>query len=415
MKIASIEVVNLHYKYPDDQVHITADGRMGHRLTSLVFVELDDGLRGVGSAYSHPDLIRIIVEDHLAPLLVGQDPTQIAELWDRMYSLTRWYGRKGAAISALGAIDTALWDLRGKIERVPVHRLLGAKSTGVYAYASGLMWQNDLSLLVDEANRHLNDGFGLMKMRLGREPAYDREAVLAVTRAISGRARLAVDGTHRYSVEGAVELGAFLAEQNVAWFEEPFPPEDIDSYAILRSQVRVPVSAGENEFGVQGFRELFRVGAVDIAQPDVSRAGGITECVKIGRLAQESGIKVVSHTWSDAVALVANAHVIASLENGTGVEVDRTGSPFMDELLTEAPVFRSGQLQLSERPGLGIEVDKTMLRKFTLARGLPIPAGNYADLVFGTATTYTPVPTTTSGSLPVVRTVDLPEGSTQAT
>jgi D-galactarolactone cycloisomerase len=415
MRIASIEVVNLHYKYPDDQVHTSAEGHMGHRLTSLVFIELDNGLRGVGSAYSHPDIIRVIVEDHLAPLLVGQDPTHIAEMWDRMYSLTRWYGRKGAAISALGAIDTALWDLRGKIERVPVHRLLGAKSNTVYAYASGLMWQDDLSLLADEANRHLNDGFGLMKMRLGREPSYDREAVLAVTRAISGRARLAVDGTHRYSVEGAVEIGAFLAEQNVAWFEEPFPPEDIDSYAILRSQVKVPVSAGENEFGVQGFRELFRVGAVDIAQPDVSRAGGITECMKIGQLAQESGIKVVSHTWSDAVALIANAHVIASLENGTGVEVDRTGSPFMDELLTEAPVFRSGQLQLSDRPGLGIEVDKTMLRKFTLARGLPIPAGNYADLVFGTATTYTTVPTTTSGSLPVLRIADEPGGGSPTT
>src|SRR4029077_17015308 len=149
-------------RYPETDVYVSAEGRMTNRLTSLVFVELDNGMTGVGSAYSHPDLIRVIVEDHLAPLLVGQDPTRIGELWDRMYSLTRWYGRKGAAISALGAIDTALWDLRGKIEQAPVHRLLGAKSTAVYAYASGLMWQNDLSLLVDEATRHLNDGFGLM-------------------------------------------------------------------------------------------------------------------------------------------------------------------------------------------------------------------------------------------------------------
>jgi L-alanine-DL-glutamate epimerase-like enolase superfamily enzyme len=406
MRIASIQVVNLHYRYPENEVYVSADGRMGNRLTSLVFVELDNGLTGVGSAYSHPDLIRVIVEDHLAPLLLGQDPTQIGELWDRMYSLTRWYGRKGAAISALGAIDTALWDLRGKIERVPVHRLLGAKSTAVYAYASGLMWQNDLSLLADEATRHLNDGFGLMKMRLGREPAYDREAVLAVSRTINGRARLAVDGMHRYSVEGATELGALLAEQAVAWFEEPFPPEDIDAYAILRSQVRVPISAGENEFGVQGFRELFRVGAIDIAQPDVSRAGGISECMRIGKLAQESGVKVVTHTWSDAVALVANAHVVAALENGTGVEVDRTGCPLTDELLTVPPDIRGGQLHLSERPGLGIEVDKTILIKFTLARGLPIPAGNYADLVFGTATPYSPVPTTTSSSLPTIKNAD---------
>jgi D-galactarolactone cycloisomerase len=386
MKIAKVEVVNLYYRYPDDQVHRCAEGHMGARLTTLVFIELDSGLVGVGSVYSHPGVVRLIIEGHLAPYLVGEDPSYIARLWDGMYSLTRWYGRKGAAMSAIGAIDTALWDIRGKLEGAPVHKLLGAKSAAVNAYASGLLWQDDLSLLADEATRHVDDGFELMKMRLGRDSTYDRGAVLTLERTIKGRARLAVDGTHRYSVAEAEELGAFLADHDVAWFEEPFPPEDIDSYAMLRSLVKVPVSAGENEFGVQGFRELFRVGAVDIAQPDVSRAGGISECMRIGALAKDFGIEVISHTWSDAVALVANAHVIAALENGIAVEVDRTGCPFMDEILTEPPDIRSGKLHLSERPGLGIEVDPVLLRKFTLPRGQPIPAGNYADLVFSADT-----------------------------
>ena len=356
---------------------------MGARLTSLVFVRCSGGVTGVGAAYSHPGVVRLVVEDHLAPYLIGRDPTAIDELWDLMYSLTRWYGRKGAAISALGAVDIALWDVRGKLEGAPVYRLLGGTRSYVTAYASGLLWQDEMSRLESEAQRHLDDGFVLMKMRLGRDRDYDRLAVSTLTRLLDGRARLAVDGTHRYTEEDALEFGGFLRDEGVAWFEEPFPPEDVEAYARLRSRVEVPISAGENEFGVQGFRELFRIGAVDIAQPDASRTGGISECTRIGRLAAEYGLQVATHTWSDAIALTANAHVVAALENGMAVEVDRTGCPFMDELLVEPPTYRGGKLQLSERPGLGIEIDGEVLARLELPAGAPAPAGNYADLVFG--------------------------------
>src|SRR5438094_902127 len=112
---------------------------MGARLTTIVFVNAG-GHTGVGAAYSHPGILRLIIEDHLTPFLVGQDPARIEELWDTMYSLTRWYGRKGAAISAIGAVDTALWDLRGKLEGAPLFELLGAKRSELTAYASGLLW-----------------------------------------------------------------------------------------------------------------------------------------------------------------------------------------------------------------------------------------------------------------------------------
>ena len=126
MKIDAVEVHNLYYRYPDDEIHRCAEGHMGARLTTIVFVTAGE-LSGAGAAYSHPGILRLIIEDHLAPFLVGQDPERIDELWDTMYSLTRWYGRKGAAISAIGAVDTALWDLRGKLEGAPVFELLGAK------------------------------------------------------------------------------------------------------------------------------------------------------------------------------------------------------------------------------------------------------------------------------------------------
>jgi len=383
MKIESVEVHNLHYRYPDDEVHRCAEGHMGSRLTTLVFVRCTGGVTGVGAAYTHPAVARLVIEGHLAPFLVGKDPARIEELWATMYSLTRWYGRKGAAISALGAIDVALWDIRGKLEDAPVYELLGGSSDEVTAYASGLLWQDDLALLQAEAKRHVDDGFGLMKMRLGRDADYDRAAVDAVIGVIHGRARLAVDGTHRYSEEDAVMFAEFLAERDVAWFEEPFPPEDVEAYARLRRTARVPVSAGENEFGVQGFRELFRIGAVDIAQPDASRTGGISECRLIGTLAQQFGVEVVTHTWSDAVALIANAHVVAALKNGKAVEVDRTGCPFMDRLLVDPPDIRDGILHLGNRPGLGLEVDRELMLELELPAGEPVPPGNYADLVFG--------------------------------
>jgi len=390
VKITSVEVHNLYYRYPDDEVHRCAEGHMGARLTTIVFVTAG-GTTGAGAAYSHPGILRLIIEDHLAPFLVGQDPARIEQLWDTMYSLTRWYGRKGAAISAIGAVDTALWDLRGKLEGAPLFELLGAKRSDVTAYASGLLWQDDFALLEREARAHLDSGFHLMKMRLGRDAAYDRDAVTAVTQVLGTRAQLAVDGTHRYTEEAAAGFAQFLASHDVAWFEEPFPPEDVEAYARLRDRVEVPVAAGENEFGLQGFRELFRLGAVDIAQPDVARSGGITECLRIGKLAQEHGVRVVTHTWSDAIALTANAHLVAALDNGMAVEVDRTGCPFMDVLLLEPPDIRDGMLHLTSRPGLGVTVDPQVLDRLELQPGRPIPPGNYADLVFGPES-YTAVP-----------------------
>ena len=139
-------------------------------------------------------------------------------------------------------------------------------------------------------------------------------------------------------------MGGELASRGVFWFEEPFPPEEIDLYTSLRPRIDVPLAAGENDFGVQGFREMIRAGALDIVQPDACRAGGITECVRIAKLAQEAGLTVGTHTWSDAVALVANAHFVASIRNGLTVEVDQTGNPFIDELLAESLTIEDGRI-----------------------------------------------------------------------
>ena len=165
------------------------------------------------------------------------------------------------------------------------------------------------------------------------------------------------------------------------WFEEPSLPRRLTRRSIPTGET-VPLAAGENEFGLQGFRELLRAGALDIVQPDCCRAGGITECTRIAREADAHGIRVATHTWSDAVALIANAHVIASSPNGITVEVDQSGNPFVDELLSEPLRIEDGLLHLSDAPGLGIDVDETTLERLSVGDA-PMQDGNYSDMIFG--------------------------------
>jgi len=383
MKIADIEVINLLYWYPDKRGFTYAGGVASGRLTTLVRVTVEGGQIGWGSAYGHPDLNRIIIDHQLKPILLGMDPRETESLWNLMYNTTRWYGRKGAAMTALGALDTAFWDLRGKAAGKPVAELLGPYRADVPAYASALLWKENPAELGAEAAGYVEQGYRRVKMRLARSVEYDTAAVQAVRQAVGPQIDIMVDGSMRYPMKAAEKMARFLEQQGVFWFEEPFAPEDLDSFVELRSRVSIPMAAGENEFGVQGFRELLRAKAVDIAQPDVSRAGGISECFRIGQLAASFGVQVATHTWSDAVAIVGNMHLIAALPTGLTVEVDRTGNPMVDELLVEPLQIHDGKLRISSAPGLGIEINQAVIDRLRLPANTPVPDGCFSDLFFG--------------------------------
>jgi L-alanine-DL-glutamate epimerase-like enolase superfamily enzyme len=384
MKIDHIEAINLRFEYPGSGGFQYAGGVCTARVTTLILIYTDTGQVGIGSVYSHPALVYLIVRNQLDPMLRGEDPCQVEALWDKMYRLSRWYGRKGAAMSALGGVDVALWDLRGKANGKPVWALLGGQRPSCPAYASGLLWK-EIEELAEEAAGHIDSGFRRVKLRLGRSEEYDTAAVRAVRTAVGKDNDVMADASMRYKLELASRIGRFLDEQKVFWFEEPFTPEDIDSYAALRGTVEVPLAAGENESGLQGFREMIRAGALDIVQPDASRCGGITETWRIAQMAHAHGLRVATHSWSDAVAVVANAHVVSSIPNGITVEVDRTGNPFIEDLLAERLRIRDGHLQLSNAPGLGIELNDEIVEQFRMTDPLNLPEGSYSDMTFGKA------------------------------
>lgn len=377
-------MTTLRFEYPPGQEFDFAGGRCNGRLSSLVRIYTDTDHVGLGSVYSHPEIVRMVVEQQLKPLLLGEDAEEIERLWQRCYGVTRWYGRKGGAVSALGGIDMALWDLRGKAAGKPLYQLLGAQRDRVAAYASGLLWKRDVSELREEAARHLGRGFRAMKMRLARNYAYDSAALRTVREAIGADARLMIDGNARYPFEQAKRLAPEFRKTNIFWLEELFLPENPDDFRRLRPYLDgIPLAAGENEFGLQGFRELIEGNVVDIVQPDACRNGGISESLRVAEMAAAPGLRIAPHTWSDAVALAANMHVVASTPHAITVEVDQTGNPLIESLLVRNFCVVNGEIEMPQGPGLGIELDESVVEKYSLKPGGPVPEGNYSDMVFG--------------------------------
>lgn len=392
MRIRDIQTTTLRFAYAPGEGFHYAGGYCTARVSTLVRVLTDTDHVGLGSVYSHPDLVRTIIENQLRPLLIGEDAADVEALWERSYSVTRWYGRKGAAVSALGGIDMALWDLRGKAAGLPLYQLLGARRHTVPVYASALLWKRDAAALCEEAGRHLDRGFRAMKMRLGRHYDYDLAALRQVRETIGAAPRLMIEGNARYPLAQAQRLAPAFRQANIFWLEEPFLPETPQLFAELRPHLAgIPLAAGENEFGRQGFAELIDGRVVDIVQPDACRCGGITESLRIARHAAAQGLRVAPHTWSDAVALTANMHVLASLDHGLTVEMDQTGNPLIEKLLSTPWQLHDGELALPQLPGLGITLDEDTVERYSLPPGASIPEGNYSDMVFGPQF-YAPAP-----------------------
>ena len=376
-----VECIHLRFEMPPEATFSTPGGPVHGRLTPIIRLTTDDGHTGIGSAYAHPAVVQAVV-DHLTPFVVGYDPRATERHWNRLHGISRWYGRKGAAVTAIGGIDQAMWDLRGKLEGQPVWRLLGGTDSRVPAYASGMLYSSPEAVAAG-CERAIARGFTRAKMRAGWNWDYDVAAVHAAREVLGPDRDLMVDGTWRFGLDDAIAFAKVLEDVRAFWFEEPLATDDLDDFVALRAATSVPISIGENEMAIHGFREWLRAGAVDIVQADASRAGGITEVSKIAAEAAATGVRFAPHSWCDAVAVVANAHAVAAAPNGITVEIDQTGNRFIEELLGGPLVVTDGHIDLGERPGLGIELDEAAVTDMRLDDPFHVPDGNYCDVVYG--------------------------------
>jgi len=342
------------------------------RATLIVKLETDEGLVGWGETDASAHL-RSIITHQYAPALIGRDPLDHRKLWREL-----WGANFGDGM-ALGGVDIALDDLRGKILGVSVGQLYGGRlrdRVAAYASSQGYVEGEDAAeLFPREAAEIMARGFKGLKLRIGGQPIdQDLKAITAVRKLIGPKIKLMADGNGAYTIASAIQMGRELEKLGLYWFEEPLPQESTEypGYEILADALDIPIAACECLTSRGLFKSAITRRAMDIVQPDVCLAGGIGECLFVAELARLWGIPCMPHCWSGPLVLAAATHLVSLLPDASWsrhteppmLEMDATRNLFREELLTTPLDFRDGFMTVPTGPGLGVEVDEDRLKRF---------------------------------------------------
>lgn len=374
--IATIEtfVVRQHLARP----FYFSQWQYDQRAACLVKVTTAGGQYGWGEGYGPAEVIAAGIE-FFTPFVIGQDPLATSTVWQTLYRRGLDFARRGTLAASLSALDIALWDLKGKILNQPVSSLLGGRRRdAVQVYATGLYFTHTDDLpgaLAEEAQGYVQQGFRALKMKVGLGIEPDVTNVLAVREAIGPRPALMIDANHAYNRRDALALARHLEPLDIGWFEEPLSPEDYAGYRELRGRTQIPLAGGECEYYCAGFRHLVEDTGngpcVDIAQPDLCAAGGLTEGARIAALCHTFGVEVTPHCWGTGIAFATGLHFTSTLDTLPGrmnpaapfLEMDRSENPLRDELTVPRFAVTDGAVAVPTAPGLGVDVDADVLRE----------------------------------------------------
>jgi galactonate dehydratase len=340
------------------------------RKWTIVRVHTDAGLVGLGEAtYSNKEPLVVAAVEHMKCELIGEDPARIEYLWHKIYRISSvggiWRMAGPVAMSALAGIDLALWDLKGKVANLPLVELLGGRfreTVPLYTHFFG----NTPEEAAESARRQVAAGYRALKTGT-RARSFDlyvedgrpeeTAAMFAAAReAVGPDVELLVDCHGRFTVANAIRLARALEPYRLYAFEDPVAPEDLSAYPKVRRGTTLPIMGSERLNTKTQFRQLLELDGVDIAQPDLMYAGGITEVRKIAAIADTFHVPVSIHSSKGPVGIVAAGHLIAAIPNAAPMEF-MTGIPWRDEILTEPLRIENGHLRLPEGPGLGLELD----------------------------------------------------------
>ncbi|MDA0567380.1 mandelate racemase/muconate lactonizing enzyme family protein [Streptomonospora sp. S1-112] len=344
----------------------------------LVTVTGDDGVRGHGFCYagsSGGEVVRAAVTELLGAVVAGRDPLLVERIWADMYQEALLHGRTGSVMRALSALDIALWDRNARALGLPLHRLLGGyHAESVPAYASGGYYLDGKTpqMLGEELAGYVAQGFGAVKMKVGRlSPAEEEARVAAARAAIGPDVLLMLDANNAWSdLPTALRAVERLAPYDPYWIEEPFSPDDIANHARLAQATRVPVATGEIEAGRWRHRELLERGAAAVLQTDAAVCGGITEFRRIAATAASHGVPVAPHWFHDL-----HVHLVAAIPDCTFVEFFPDDAVLNFRRLVDTQLaVRDGRLVLPDTPGLGFAFDTEAVERYTV-RGTAATVG----------------------------------------
>lgn len=327
----------------------------GEMTAAVVEIQSSDGSTGFGYVGGgRGTLAAEIIRSHFSALLIGKSPFQTELIWDQLYQSSVMYGRGGMALEVLSGVDIALWDLIGHITGRPVYDLIGGLTRSrIRAYVTGNL-----------TDRHLEEGFRDVKLALPYGPADGKEGLAENARLIESVRSKVGDGGDimldcymGLDLPYAIQLAKIARELGVAWLEEPFPPDQVDSFVRLREAVPdLLITAGEHEWSRWGFRRLLEEKAVDIVQPDIYRAGGISELKKIAAYASVYGVPVIPHGIG-----APTYHFVASTTNAPRAEFVDVFAQGNELLLEGELIPRNGYIELNDAPGFGYRLNTRIL------------------------------------------------------
>lgn len=341
---------------------------------TVVEVETDDGIVGIGNVALAPRIAKQIIDHYLAPLVIGADPFDYEYLWQRMYRSTLPWARRGIGMAAISGVDIAIWDIMGKATGRPVFKLLGGRTKSrIPCYASKL-YSTDLAEMQREAQDYVQQGFKAMKMRIGYGPKHGPDgmrkninAIWAVRDAIGDDIDLMVDCYMGWNLDYAKRMLPRLEEFGLRWLEEPVIADDVDGYAELNRLTSIPISGGEHEYTIQGFRQLLDRNAVSVIQYDTNRVGGITVAHKINAMAEAYSIPVIPHAGQ-----MHNYHLTMSNLNCPVAEYFpvfdvELGNELFYYLFEGDPIAVDGHVDLADDvPGLGLSLKTENFDRFSI-------------------------------------------------
>jgi len=375
LKIAEITAIPTSFPLPKEGSVRLGIGRAIKRDAVIVKVRTESGLVGWGESHAGraPGAVAALINTTLRTLVLGMDATDVVGVWNRIYSRQLASHGMGAGCSlAMSGLDMALWDIRGKAVGWPLYKLLGGAQRPIPAYAGGVsLGFQDPRDLIAEAKTHVDAGFRAIKLRLGDTVNDDIDRVEAVREAFGEDIEILTDANVGYTLEDARRVMPALEDLGVRWLEEPFPAHDYRSYATARSFGTVPLAAGENHFTRFEFSRLIEENSVDVIQPDLSKSGGITECLRIAAMASAHKLQVHPHTSMTGINMAASIHFLAAIDNGGYFEGDVSRDNLFRDELTSKPyeLAKDGTVRPLEAPGIGVEVDEEFLKAHPVIEG----------------------------------------------
>ncbi len=340
-----------------------------------------DGAVGWGESGADPQTFAAMQQ--LAPQAIGHQASHVRAIWQQLFEVFyQSHGYAGGNIPALSAIDMGLWDLAGKQAGKPVWDLLGGRMRdAIPVYATGLYYTEDdyPNALFAEASGYLEQGFSGMKMKVGGKTlSEDVERVLGMRKHLGEGPRLMFDANEAYDSTTALQFARAVAEADISWFEEPCPSYDDAANSRVREQSPIPISGGESLKTRHEFASRLANRVFDIVQPDIAVAGGISEMQVIGQIANTHGVKFHPHFWGTGISFAASLHLVSTLPftppklvpepyvNEPVLEFDRTPHPVRENICPDFDVVDS-RVKVPDGPGLGIEVDESVVERFTVS------------------------------------------------